>query len=223
MAEVRQCVVRRRPAPIGQPIGEPDDPAAQRLEGQRHHDREEQGRPEPAARRLLRRSTQGHDEAHVADGDEGGRDREHHGSAEDHLDVVEPVAQYGDGDAGEQEGVRQEQRHARPPRLLPAVERLPDDQDHQSHPDRRGAGRDHPELLTCLPVGAVEPQQHAGHAREDAQQDHEETDTQEYPGDGADVQGFAAPVEAVWTDPQQRQELGRISRQRGAQDPSPPR
>ena len=136
-AEVGERVVRRGPVPVRQAVGDPEDPASQRLERQRHDHRGQQRPPEPASGRVLHGATQQHDQADVTDGDERRGDREDHGPADDDLDLVEPVAQHRHRDADDEEHVRHVERHARPPRLPAVVEALPDDQDEERERRRR--------------------------------------------------------------------------------------
>ena len=167
-AEVGERVVRRGPVPVGQPVGEPDDPATQRLERQRHRHGGEQRPPEPSSvasstvrpsappdRRSRRPRTP--------------RRSRHHGPADDHLDVVEPVAQHRHPDADDQGQVRHVERHARPPQLPAVVEALADDQHEERHADAGRPERDDPELLAGRAGGSAEPLQH----RDDAGQKHQ--------------------------------------------------
>ena len=122
---------------VGEPVGEPDDPAPQRLEGHRHHDGGDARRPEPAVRPVLAEQPDDDHEADVADGDEGGRAASTTARLMISVDVVEPVAEHAPRRC-RRAGRRTPGTAARSTtRSASAVDRLADDQAQQPEPDRR--------------------------------------------------------------------------------------
>ena len=75
-AEVRQRLVGLGPGAVGQPVGEPDDLPAQRLEGQRDQRGRQQRQPEAARSGRPTSVADGDDQGGVADGGERRADRQ---------------------------------------------------------------------------------------------------------------------------------------------------
>ena len=169
-AERGQRLVGLCPAAVREPVGEPDQAAAQGLERQRDHGGAQQRQPE-AAPRVLDQPAQRHDEDGVADGGERDTRHDHDRAVDDHVELVELVSQHGDREQDREQEVRHEQRERGRPGLLVAVPALHHEQ--PDHPERRQRGRqgDQPELLALLALAAVQPDQHRDHRRDETAED----------------------------------------------------
>ena len=170
--EVGERLVGRRCRAEGQPVGEPHDPPAQRLEGHRHHSRGEQRRPE-AVRPAPGGRTEDDDGEDVAARDQPAGDRQQQCPADDDVQVEEPVAQHGHRRADREEEVGDVERHVVGVGVIDPARRE-EERDGEAESDRRG-GRGHPAQLLALharrPVQTTDESDAGGHQRHRREQD----------------------------------------------------
>ena len=145
-AEVREGLVGLGSRAEGEPVGQPGDLPPERLEGERDQCRRQQGQPEPAGP-TCHQVPDRDDERGVADPREGRADREDDGPVDDHLDVVEPVAQHRDREQDRQQQVGDVERERRRPGLRAAVEELNDEERDEADADQGGRRGDQTHLL----------------------------------------------------------------------------
>ena len=139
-------------------LAKPQQVIAQGLERNRDGDRHDQREPESLGP-VVERTADGDHDDDIRPHHEGGRSGEHHGPADDHIDVVEPVAQDRDRDRDKQIHVRQVRAEDSSTTLSSQAKRLTScDQDaQQSEPDCHRS-RQHPlDLLADHAGGATEP------------------------------------------------------------------
>ena len=220
-AEVGECLVGGGCRAEGQPVGDPDHPAPERLEGQRDHSGRQQRRPE-AVGALTHGQAHDHDDEHVADRDQGRGQGEHQGAVHDQVDLHQTVAEHGDRDAQGHGELGEPQRQRRQPGPLDALdERHREDDQHAERQERR-RGRDPQELTTLVvPRGSQAPHDgQDGGAQADGDEKH--ADVEQGPRHAAMAE-VLSDHELAGTDGERAEDVQDESRRRDPDGPAPPR
>ena len=174
VGELRENLVRGGPLSVHEPVGEPPAPVPDRLEGD-GHDRRGQDRQADVALRADDRADPHHD-PHVDRGDDRGQGEVDEGLVDDHVDLVEAVAEDRQGcRRGDQEGEPEAEgagEHHIGQHRAQAGGR--DRQDEEAHRDAGRVGEPF-ELLALFSVGPAQAH-HESHDPEDEQEDdHQES------------------------------------------------